>query len=66
MDLLAPNLNAAKVAYAAQMQREAARSQAKDKKERDRAALEKQRSVLKRHSLLRSLVKFTLKQGRHR
>ena len=45
VDLLAPNLNAAKVAYAAQMQREAARSQAKDKKDRDRAALEKQKRV---------------------
>jgi hypothetical protein len=44
-DLWAPNLNRAKVDAKAQMQREAARQQAQAKKDRDKAALEKQRWV---------------------
>ncbi|KAK8866157.1 hypothetical protein IAR55_001308 [Kwoniella newhampshirensis] len=43
VDLLAPNLNREKVAFAAQMEREAAKKGAQEKRDRDRAALEKQR-----------------------
>ncbi len=44
-DPMAPNLNRAKVDAKAQMAREAARVQAQSKKERDKAALDKQRWV---------------------
>ncbi|WWD17637.1 hypothetical protein CI109_102078 [Kwoniella shandongensis] len=44
VDLLAPNLNREKVAFAAQMERESARKNAQEKKDRDRLALEKQRA----------------------
>ena len=43
VDLMAPNLNRDKVAYKAQMEREAAKKSAQQKKERDKAALDKQR-----------------------
>lgn len=42
---MAPNLNKAKVQVKAQMARESAKEAANNKKERDRAALEKQRWV---------------------
>lgn len=45
VDLMAPNLNKAKVQVKAQMARESAKTEANNKKERDRAALEKQRCV---------------------
>lgn len=45
MDLMAPNLNKAKVQVKAQMARDSAKAEANNKKERDRAALEKQRCV---------------------
>ncbi|KAI5452165.1 hypothetical protein NCC49_001103 [Naganishia albida] len=44
VDLMAPNLNKAKVQVKAQMARESAKEAANNKKERDRAALEKQRA----------------------
>lgn len=43
VDLLAPNLNKEKMQYKAQMEREAQKSTAQMKKERDKAALDKQR-----------------------
>lgn len=43
VDLMAPNLNKAKVQVKAQMARDSAKMEANFKKERDRAALEKQR-----------------------
>ena len=43
VDLLAPNLNRDKVQWKAQMEREAAKSAAQAKKDRDKAALDKQR-----------------------
>jgi hypothetical protein len=45
VDLLAPNLNREKVTYKAQLEREAVKKSAQDRKDRDRAALEKQRSA---------------------
>lgn len=45
MDLLAPNLNKEKATYVMAMQREAQKKASQEKKDRDRAALEKQRSV---------------------
>lgn len=44
-DLLAPNLNKEKATYVMAMQREAQKKASQEKKDRDRAALEKQRSV---------------------
>ncbi|KAJ9113716.1 hypothetical protein QFC20_001739 [Naganishia adeliensis] len=44
VDLMAPNLNKAKVQVKAQMARDSAKAEANNKKERDRAALEKQRA----------------------
>ncbi|GHJ87447.1 hypothetical protein NliqN6_3849 [Naganishia liquefaciens] len=44
VDLMAPNLNKAKVQAKAQMARDSAKMEANFKKERDRAALEKQRA----------------------
>ncbi|KAK1925704.1 hypothetical protein DB88DRAFT_484831 [Papiliotrema laurentii] len=44
VDLMAPNLNRDKVAYKAQLEREAARKAAQDVRNRDKAALEKQRA----------------------
>ncbi|EIW72370.1 hypothetical protein TREMEDRAFT_66851 [Tremella mesenterica DSM 1558] len=44
VDLLAPNLNREKVAYRAQLEREAQKRDGQARKERDKAALEKQRS----------------------
>ncbi|RSH92046.1 hypothetical protein EHS25_009417 [Saitozyma podzolica] len=44
VDLLAPNLNREKIAYRAQMEKEAAKKAAHDKKDRDKAALDKQRA----------------------
>jgi hypothetical protein len=43
VDLLAPNLNKEKMLYKAQMERDAQKSTAQMKKERDKAALDKQR-----------------------
>jgi hypothetical protein len=43
VDLLAPNLNKEKMLYKAQMEREVQKSTAQMKKERDKAALDKQR-----------------------
>jgi hypothetical protein len=43
VDLLAPNLNKDKMLYKAQMEREAQKSTAQARKERDKAALDKQR-----------------------
>jgi hypothetical protein len=43
VDLLAPNLNKDKMLYTAQMEREAQKSTAQARKERDKAALDKQR-----------------------
>lgn len=43
---MAPNLNKAKVQVKAQMARDSAKIEANSKKERDRAALEKQRWVV--------------------
>lgn len=43
VDLMAPNLNRDKVQYKAQMEREAARKGAQERKDRDKAALDKQR-----------------------
>lgn len=45
VDLLAPNLNKEKATYVMAMQREAQKKASQEKKDRDRAALEKQRSV---------------------
>lgn len=45
VDLLAPNLNRDKMAYKAQMEREAARKDSQIRKDRDKAALDKQRCV---------------------
>jgi hypothetical protein len=45
VDLLAPNLNKEKMLYKAQMERDAQKSTAQMKKERDKAALDKQRSA---------------------
>jgi hypothetical protein len=45
VDLLAPNLNRDKVIYQQQVEREAAKAAATEKKNRDKAALEKQRYV---------------------
>lgn len=42
---MAPNLNREKIAYRAQMEKEAAKKAAHDKKDRDKAALDKQRCV---------------------
>lgn len=47
VDLLAPNLNRDKVAYKAQMEREAAKKDSQLKRDRDKAALDKQRCVQK-------------------
>lgn len=47
VDLLAPNLNKEKATYVMTMQREAQKKASQEKKDRDRAALEKQRSVAK-------------------
>ncbi|ORX37363.1 hypothetical protein BD324DRAFT_625852 [Kockovaella imperatae] len=44
VDLMAPNLNRDKVAYRAQMEREAAKNAAQQKRDRDKAALDKQRN----------------------
>ena len=44
--MLAPNLNRDKVNYKAQMEREAAKKGAQDKRDRDKAALDKQRWVI--------------------
>ncbi|WWC99941.1 hypothetical protein V866_006850 [Kwoniella sp. B9012] len=44
VDLLAPNLNREKVAYRAQMEKEAQKSAAQQKRDRDKAALDKQRA----------------------
>lgn len=43
VDLLAPNLNKDKMLYKAQMEREAQKSSAQARKDRDKAALDKQR-----------------------
>jgi len=43
VDLLAPNLNKEKMLYKSQMEREAQKSTAQARKERDKAALDKQR-----------------------
>lgn len=45
VDLLAPNLNKEKATYVMAMQREAQKKASQEKKDRDRTALEKQRSV---------------------
>ena len=47
VDLLAPNLNRDKMLYKAQAERDAQKKGANDRRERDRLALEKQRSVVR-------------------
>ncbi|KAJ9094123.1 hypothetical protein QFC19_008075 [Naganishia cerealis] len=51
VDLMAPNLNKAKVQVKAQIARDSAKAEANFKKERDRAALEKQRYGYRPHVL---------------
>lgn len=43
VDLLAPNLNRDKMAYKAKMERESQKNAAQQRKDRDKAALDKQR-----------------------
>ena len=46
VDLLAPNLNKEKMQYMAKMERENQKNAAQSRKDRDKAALDKQRYVL--------------------